>query len=579
MPLEQDKLGGFKFALMDELRTGLWPDVFSRRIPLWETGSNIQFTDVGVEKLSGWEEIGDTGNGEPIRGLLQTISSGDAVIYSGDLSALYTLNTTTGTLTEVGSGYSLVENSGGTVWDSGATTWDSGATIFDYGITKASHWSMVNYGSWVFATNGVDSPQVAKSRDFVSLYNNAVTGVTITAAGSGYAVDEVLTFTGGGGTGATATVTSVDGSGGITGITMTTGGSGYTSSPSGHTSSGSGTSATFTHTISDMDVSTIEIFVNRGPHILGFNTSNSDKEFIWCDADDPDTWVTATDNLAGALQIRELKSPIRAAVPLGDRIAVYGDDQMFLVSYLGNELVFGYIPALNGIGAVSKHSVVPVGRQNYGLSQQGFYITDGSGFQYIDEPAIRKYYKDNGNKNQMAKAIAFHDEENTQVRWYFPTGETDITGGVSFNYKLGVWSILGNARTSGVERVTLESPVTGDKTGKIYKEGVGTSADGSGIVAWVRSKPLDFGDADRVKELDSIRIGYVGSGLTYRVGWSETENGTITWTDYASVDEGFDFENIRTAGRWLYLELYSSGINANWEVMAIDAIGRIEGTR
>ena len=43
--------------------------------------------------------------------------------------------------------------------------------------------------------------------------------------------------------------------------------------------------------------------------------------------------------------------------------------------------------------------------------------------------------------------------------------------------------------------------------------------------------------------------------------------------------EGFDFDNIRTAGRWLYLELYSNSLNANWEIMNVELIGRIEGTR
>jgi hypothetical protein len=82
-----------------------------------------------------------------------------------------------------------------------------------------------------------------------------------------------------------------------------------------------------------------------------------------------------------------------------------------------------------------------------------------------------------------------------------------------------------------------------------------------------------------VKELDSIRIGFKGSGLQYRIGWSETEGGTVTWGNYTSIDEGFDFENLRTAGRWLLVEFYSNGLTANWEVMNLEVMGRIEGTR
>lgn len=246
--------------------------------------------------------------------------------------------------------------------------------------------------------------------------------VQLVSGGINYVVGDILTLTGGTfTTAATVEVLEVDaGTGEITSIGMATGGAGYTDKsdpPTGFSGgSGSGASLAFANSISDFDVTTAEIFITRGPHILAFNTSLNDKEFIFSDADDPDTWVTASDNLAGALTIRELKSPIRAAVPLGQSIAVYGDDQMFLVSYLANDLVFGYRPALNGIGAVSKHAVVAVGRRNFGLARQGFYVTDGAQFEYIDVP-IRKWFRDNVIGSQLSKAIAFHDEKNNNVRW------------------------------------------------------------------------------------------------------------------------------------------------------------------
>jgi len=575
MPLEQDNSNGFKLPLQKELQTGLFLDQFARVTPLWSDGQNVHFTPVGVEKLPGWTEIVETGNGEPIRGVYQQDISGTATVFAGDLSTLYEVDSLLGTISTVGTGYTLQEDADATIWDGGATTWDGGTTIFDEGLVDADQWSFTNYGSFVFATSGADKPQVRKGRNFVDM-PTAVTGIFITDGGSGYVVGEVLTLTGGDGSGAAAEVTAVS-LGVITGVTMTSGGAGYTTPPDNHTASGAGTGATFTFTVCDMDVDSVEIFLTRGPHVLGFNTSNSAKEFIWCDADDPDTWVTTPSNLAGALQIRELKSEIRAAVPLGSRIAVYGRDQMFLVSYLGNQLVFGYQPAINGIGAVSKNSVTSVGNKNYGLSEQGFFETDGAGFRFIDDPAVRRWY--HSRSGSLSKSIAFHDEENTQVRWYFPTTSTKITEGLSFNYQTGAWTKILANRSAGQERVISTHPVTGSEDGKIYLDGMGVNDHQSAMTAYVRSKPIDLGDADRVKEIDSIRIGFEGRGLQYRVGWSETENGTITWTPYRVMDEGFDFDNLRTAGRWLHFELYSDTLNAEWEVSSVEFQGRIEGTR
>lgn len=579
MPLERDKSNGFKFSLKPLLSTGMFPETFSRSIPLWKAGSNVIFTPHGLEKLGGRDVLVDLGNSEPIRGLLQSLedNGASAYIYAGDLSNIYQVDTSDSSVTIVGSGYSLSADAGAALWDSGTSSWDSGTTLWDYGITKSDLWSMVTYGDWQFATYG-GTPQVRKGiGSFVDM-PQGVTGITLTSGGTGYTAGDVLTVTGGDGTGATATVITVDGGGAITSIGMSDAGSGYTVAPTG-LSGGTGTTATATFTICDMDVSTVGIFKNFGPHILGFKTNVSGKEFIWCDADDPDTWVAASDNLAGQLEIRELQTDIVAVAPLGSRLAVYGSDQMALVSYLANDLVFGYQMAIDGIGAVSKKSVVSVGRQNFGLSEQGFFVTDGSSFEYIDEPAIRDYYTANANGAQMSKAWAFHDEAQNQIRWFFPTSSSLITSGVSYNYKTNAWSILTDDTSAGDERRILDTPISGSEGGILYRENVGNNDGSIAMVSWARTKPMDFDNADVIKELDSIRIGFEGMGLQYRIGWSETEDGTITWGSYTDMSTGFGFQNLRTAGRWLHFELYSASLNASWEISDVEFIGRFEGTR
>jgi prepilin-type N-terminal cleavage/methylation domain-containing protein len=82
-------------------------------------------------------------------------------------------------------------------------------------------------------------------------YNSAITGINITAGGSGYTSAPVVDFSGGGGTGATAIATI---SGGVvTGITLTGKGTGYTSAPditfSGGGGMGAAASVTFTDSL------------------------------------------------------------------------------------------------------------------------------------------------------------------------------------------------------------------------------------------------------------------------------------------------------------------------------------------
>lgn len=97
-----------------------------------------------------------------------------------------------------------------------------------------------------------------------------VATMALNAPGSGYLVNDVLTISGGGGTGATLTVTAISGTGAITAFTLTTRGSGYANTAGAATTGGAGTLATITIT-----VATGEIGLDRDAAVAGFGPSGS----------------------------------------------------------------------------------------------------------------------------------------------------------------------------------------------------------------------------------------------------------------------------------------------------------------
>lgn len=102
---------------------------------------------------------------------------------------------------------------------------------------------------------GVDKTEATVS-DFVTapgwvkvkIGTGPVVAIAIAAAGTGYANGEVLTFTGGNGTGAAGTLTT-NGSGVITAVNLTSGGSGYTAAPTVGITTAAGTGASLTATV------------------------------------------------------------------------------------------------------------------------------------------------------------------------------------------------------------------------------------------------------------------------------------------------------------------------------------------
>lgn len=71
-----------------------------------------------------------------------------------------------------------------------------------------------------------------------------VVSINVTAAGSGYANNETLVFTGGNGTGASAKI-NTNASGNVTSVTVVAGGSGYNTAPTVAANTVGGTGATF----------------------------------------------------------------------------------------------------------------------------------------------------------------------------------------------------------------------------------------------------------------------------------------------------------------------------------------------
>lgn len=479
MPFGTGKLEKLGQLRSQELASGLRLDQFEISGILWKDGNNITFTSHGVAKTKGYSALLTPIGTTPVRGMVDVTVSLQQKLYWGDQTNLYE-SIAGANPTSVGSGFTGSVNATAT--------------------TPATAWSMVNFGSWILATNGVDAPQILKTTSFAPL-------------------------------------------------------------------------------TTDSQFNTAQIFIVRGPHVLAFNTNFNEKEFLWSDADDPETWAPTAENAAGSLIVRELEGQIMAAAPLGNRIAVYGKDQMFLVNFTGAPFFFGYQPALSSIGAVSKMCVVPRGRFNYGLSRQGFWETDGVNFRYIDSGLIGSFVQDNLNWAQASKVTGLHDEENSQVVWYVPTSTGEPDTYLAFDYDRNLWSKGSTSFTTAIPREVFTNPVAADVNGGVFFLNFGNDADGVALPANARTTAVDLGQPDLVKELTALRVGYIGTGLRVRVGTAAEADGTITWGNFIEVPNGFEFIPLRQAGRYLFLDFDSQDLGDKWEVQAVDFHGLLGGTR
>ena len=602
MAFETDKSNGFKFDASELLRTGVYPEAFDRRIPFWETVDGVQYTEFGMRRKAGRDQKHDFSTGshtttKPIRGIATTLEFDDKVAYIGALDKIFSYRLSKEGLATavdtVGTGYNLLETAGATTWQYSSTdatvdVWDSGDTVWDEGINEAEQWSFETFGSFVVGANGSNKPVIKKNNvNFNTFHDDQVSGATIlpsNTGGDGYSVDDNLTTTvsSGPGSGLTATVTEVSG-GAITAFEITSFGNSSYSNGDVITFSGGSSSATATLTVPDISYDKVKIFKRQGPHMLAFNYQEGGIDFpttfSWCSTDNLDDWVGSATNTAGNLQIREATGEIRCVAQLGNNLAVYTQNQMFVVSYIGLPNIFGYKPALDGVvGAVSPHSVVAVGRMNYGLSRDGFFVTDGASSKMIGrDSGMNRFFRENASFTELGQVFAFDNSKENEVVWGVPLNSAKITKEIYYNYKTNQWGMRDSNISAYHDRGIFNEPLSAN-TSKFYFEGtVPTLADPA--VSAV-TKAHDLNNADRIKEITALRVGKTGVGSpTVSIGFTSTIDATPTYSDNFVVDDTFKSFPVRTAGRYIHIKVESNGSSDTWELTDMVIQGRFEGER
>jgi len=473
------------------------------------------------------------------------------------------------------------------------TTWIDGTdiTIWDEGINEADQWDFENYGSFVIGARGSGKPVIKKNNvNFNLFHNDQVSGAIVHVDGTNNQVGNNLTqasVSPSGGSGLTVTVTKVGDSGQLVAFEITNFGSGYANNDViTLTNAHSGTASQIKLQVPNIDYDSVQAFHKQGPHLLAFNYSkgitNFDTTFSWCSADDLDDWVASTTNTAGELLIREANTPIKCVAQLGNSLAVYTETQLFLVSYIGLPNIFGYRVALeNGLGAVSPNSVVAVGRKNYGLCRDGFFVTDGASVKLIGrESGMNQYIRDNAPIASLAKVYAFDNSKDNEVTWSIPVGSSKITQEIYYNYKTGQWGMRDSNVTAYLARGIFNESLSGDANGKFYYEGTIPALAEPRVSA--ETKAHDLNNADKIKEISALRVGKKGVGSpTVSVGFTDTIDASPTYLDKDkfTVDDTFKSFPVRTAGRYIHLKVESSGSNDDWTLTDMVIQGRFEGER
>jgi hypothetical protein len=211
-------------------------------------------------------------------------------------------------------------------------------------------------------------------------------------------------------------------------------------------------------------------FFKKRNQLLAVGHGTNKRLVSFSDADNidgVDAWVSTPENLAGTIPLEELNTPTRAGCHFGPALAVFGENQMFQVSWVGPPFYYGQQKLLDGIGAVGKFAVCSDGRLVYGVSRNGCWKTDGMQYSYIDEVVLRDYLQQTVNWDQATKICVRKNDITGCIEFSFPTGASLVNDqGWAYDPRYGGWSPV-PAFSAMESRALFKAPVQGLPTGEL----------------------------------------------------------------------------------------------------------------
>lgn len=307
-------------------------------------------------------------------------------------------------------------------------------------------------------------------------------------------------------------------------------------------------------------------FFKKRNQLLGVGYGLNRRLVGFSDADDIETWAAAPDNLAGELPLEELNTPIRAACHFGPSIAVFGENQMFEVKWVGAPLYYGQNKLLDGIGAIGKFAVYGDGRVVYGIGRNGIWKTDGLQYSYIDEVVLRDYLQNNINWAQAAKACCRKNDVTGCIEFSFPVGASLVNNeGWGYDPRYGGWSRVPPFAAMD-NRVLFDKPVQGQPDGKLQLASSDPTAVGDLLLETKALLIQRDNNALHVGALiDEVELFiHDAANVQFQYGVSETPDGEFSWTNPIEVVKSQITHKLMTPFSGVYHKLRFKNFNQNW---------------
>ena len=316
---------------------------------------------------------------------------------------------------------------------------------------------------------------------------------------------------------------------------------------------------------------------------IGGTNPQDDLLIRFSNQEDINTYQPTAENTAGSLRIAD-GSRIVAAERSRGQILIWTDTSLHAMQFIGPPFTFGLRQLGQNCGAIGSHAAVDINGISYWMSQDSFFLFDGSVKKL--PCTVEQFIFNNINITGAENAFAGHNGEFNEIMWFYPrTGSDQINAIVAYNYLEGTWWTGTLARTTWIDREVFDNPVASeyfenttannevilgltDGATQMFLHETGNNADGAAITAFVKSGVVQIGEGNDFSFVSKLipdvedQLGTLNAKLEFK----NYPNNSVSVTKTATFQDNTDFVSLRGRGREFTVNVVSNTTKHSMEI-------------
>ena len=189
---------------------------------------------------------------------------------------------------------------------------------------------------------------------------------------------------------------------------------------------------------------------------IGDTTTQDDMFIRFSAQEDINDYAATAINTAGDFRLQD-GTKIIGAIKAKEVILIWTDNALYTMKFVGAPFTFGFEQVGTNCGLIGKNAVVEIDGTAFWLSNNGFFMFDGT---VKSLPCtVEDFVFNNFNTTKGQQVAAGLNNLFTEVTWYYPSNSSDFNDKyVVLNYGEKCWYTGTEARTSWMDATIYPRP-------------------------------------------------------------------------------------------------------------------------